>query len=160
MVSPTADLPLPPAPDALDAALLDRWQRDFPIEPEPFQVLAAALATSEADVLARLGRLAADGRIGRIGAVVRPNVVAVSTLAALAAPPAELDRIAALVAARPEVNHCYAREHELNLWFVAAAIDRPALTAVLDEIAAATGCPVLDLPIEEAFHIDLGFALG
>lgn len=147
------------ATDALDLALLDRWQRDFPLTPEPFRVLADALGIGEAEVRTRLARLQADGRIGRIGAVVRPNVVACSTLAALAAADADLDRIAALVAARPEVNHCYAREHRLNLWFVAQARDRPALDRLLAEIAAVTGCQVLDLPIEEAFHIDLGFAL-
>jgi hypothetical protein len=31
--------------------------------------------------------------------------------------------------------------------------------AVLAEIAAATGLEPIDLPLEEAFHIDLGFPL-
>jgi hypothetical protein len=41
-------------------------------------------------------------------------------LCALTAPEADFDRIADLVNAHPEVAHNYARDHELNMWFVLA----------------------------------------
>ena len=44
---------------------------------------------------------------------------------------AQIERIAALVSARPEVNHNYQREHSYNLWFVATAADPAALAAAL-----------------------------
>jgi hypothetical protein len=55
------------------------------------------------------------------------------------------------------VNHNYEREHAFNLWFVVTAPSREAVEAALREINAATGLEVLDLPLEEAYHIDLGF---
>ena len=63
------------------------------------------------------------------------------------------------IAAHPEVNHCYEREHTYNLWFVVTAKDEPALRRTLAAIEEECGTPVLDLPLVEAFHIDLGFAL-
>ena len=74
--------------------------------------------------------------MSRVGAVVRPNTVGASTLAAMAVPPRDLERVAALVSGYAEVNHNYEREHRLNLWFVVAAPDSARLQQVLDEIAA------------------------
>jgi hypothetical protein len=90
---------------------------------------------------------------------VAANTVGVSTLAAAAVPPEQLESVAALVNGYTEVNHNYEREHRLNLWFVATAPDLAHLTAVLDEIAARTGYEVLSFPLVEDYHIDLGFEL-
>ena len=144
---------------ALEAALLDRFQRGFPLTPRPYAEIARALSAREEDVLAALGRLAARGVLSRVGAVVRPNSVGYSTLAAMAVPEDRLEEVAALVSAYDEVNHNYEREHELNLWFVVTAADVGRLRSVLAEIATRTGLEVLDLPLEESFHIDLGFPL-
>jgi DNA-binding Lrp family transcriptional regulator len=100
------------------------------------------------------------GAISRVGAVLAPRRVGASTLAALAAPPAEIERIAALVSARPEVNHNYQREHHYNLWFVATAADPASLAAALAAIENETGCAVISLPLENEYHIDLGFDLN
>jgi len=42
--------------DPIDQALLDRFQRDFPLVPRPFTVLAETLGLSEALVIERLER--------------------------------------------------------------------------------------------------------
>ena len=144
---------------APELALLDRWQRDFPLTPRPFAVLGAALGLGEAEVIRRTSALKSRGLLSRVGAVVRPNTAGASTLAAMAVPPPRLAEVAQRVNAEPAVNHNYEREHELNLWFVAAAPDRPSLAATLARISADTGLEVLDLPLERAYHIDLGFAL-
>ncbi|HLB80417.1 MAG TPA: Lrp/AsnC family transcriptional regulator, partial [Dongiaceae bacterium] len=70
-----------------------------------------------------------------------------------------LDEVAAMVSACPEVNHNYEREHRLNLWFVVAAPDVARGRAVLDAIEVRTGIAVLDLPLVEAYRLDLGFPL-
>ena len=71
-----------------------------------------------------------------------------------------IDTLAGLeVSAYDEVNHNYAREHAYNLWLVVVAPDAARLRVVLDDIAARTGLPVLELPLERAYHIDLGFRL-
>lgn len=145
---------------ALDRRLLDEFQRDLPLVPRPFAEMAAVLAVSEAEVLARLTALQAAGTIARVGATVRPNTAGASTLAALAVPEARVDEVAALVGAEPGVNHSYLREDVWNLWFVATAPDAGGLAASLQRIGAKTGLRVLDLPLLRAFNIDLGFRLG
>jgi len=145
--------------DPIDRRLLNEFQRDFPLEARPYAALAQRLGTAEAEVIERLARLSRDGAVSRVGAVFPPHVVGASTLAALAAPVSRLEDIAALVSAYPEVNHNYQREHRLNLWFVITAPSRLRVQAVLADIAARTGLEVLDLPLMEHYHIDLGFDL-
>jgi DNA-binding Lrp family transcriptional regulator len=146
--------------DALAYRLLNDYQRGFPLAPRPFAEIAERAGASEAEVLAAYRRLLAEEVLGRIGVVFRPNTVGASTLAALAVPPGELERVAALVSAQPEVNHNYEREHRWNLWFVVAAADAAEVGAALDRIEAASGLEALRLPLEEEFHIDLGFDLA
>lgn len=145
--------------DATDRRLLDAWQRDFPLEPRPFAAIARELGIAEAEVIARLAALQAAGAVSRVGAVVRPNTAGRSTLAAMAVPEARLEEVGALIAAQPEVNHCYEREHRLNLWFVVAAADAAAVARTLARIEAASGLTVLALPLEAEYRIDLGFPL-
>jgi len=144
----------------LEFTLLNGWQRDFPIAVEPFGQIGARVGADETAVLATLSRLQARGAISRVGAVFAPRRMGASTLAALAAPAERLERIAAQVSARPEVNHNYQREHRYNLWFVATAADPAALAAALDDIERETACAVISLPLEHEYHIDLGFDLN
>jgi len=143
----------------LEFGLLNDFQRDFPLIAEPFAELARRLDSEPATVLATIERLQRRGAISRVGAVFAPWRIGVSTLAAIAVPPERLDAVAALVSARPEVNHNYQREHFYNLWFVATAADEAALASVLDGVAADAGSRVLSLPLVEQYHIDLGFDL-
>jgi DNA-binding Lrp family transcriptional regulator len=148
------------APDGLDYRLLNDFQHDFPLLPAPYAELAARLGCPEAEVLARLARLRARGIVSRVGAVFAPRRVGASTLAALAVPAGRLEAVAARVSAQPEVNHNYEREHAWNLWFVATAEDGDALARCLSRIRHETGCPVIPLPLEVEYHIDLGFDLA
>lgn len=145
--------------EALEHRLLNDYQRDFPLEPRPFARIARDLQAAEHVVLDFVEDLQTSGTIGRIGAVVRPNTIGASTLAAMAVPEDRLEEVAAIVTARTEVNHCYEREHDINLWFVVTARRQERVARVLDELQAETGIEVLDLPMVEAYHIDLGFDL-
>jgi DNA-binding Lrp family transcriptional regulator len=146
-------------PDRFQQKLLNNYQRNFPMDRRPFATIAEELGVDEAEVLASYRRLCDAGLVSRIGAVLRPHRCGWSTLAAMAVPAARLEAVADLVSAYPEVNHNYEREHALNLWFVVTAPDRDHVTSVLDEIERETGIEVLDLPLEEAFCLDLGFPL-
>lgn len=150
------DIPL----DPLERRLLDTFQRGLPLVPQPYQVMAETLGVSEPDVLAALERLHATGVLSRVGFVIRPNTAGASTLAAMSVPENELAAVAARINARPEVNHNYEREHRLNLWFVVAAADVEVRQRTLREIERETGYAALDLPLEAAYHIDLGFSLS
>ena len=144
----------------LEYALLNDWQRDFPIVAHPFAEIGQRVGAGETAILDTLRRLQRRGAISRVGAVFAPRRIGASTLAALAAAPQRIEEIAALVSSRPEVNHNYQREHRYNLWFVATAADQQELNAVLAGIERDTGCPVIALPLENEFHIDLGFDLA
>jgi DNA-binding Lrp family transcriptional regulator len=139
--------------------VLNDYQHDFPLVPEPFQKIAADLGAAEAEVIGTLERLRQQGAVSRVGAVFRPHTIGASTLVALAAPPDKLAAVAQQVSARPEVNHNYEREHRYNLWFVVTAPDSAQLEAALRSIEQETGYPLLVLPMIEDFHIDLGFDL-
>ena len=143
----------------LEKRLLDCYQRGFPLTARPYQEIAREQGCDEKTVIATLSRLQDMGLISRIGAVVTPHRAGWSTLAAMAVPPDRLQAVADLVSALPEVNHNYEREHRLNLWFVVTGKDVEHVSSVLQAIEARTGLAVLDLPMVEAFRLDLGFSL-
>lgn len=143
----------------LERDLLDDFQRDFPLVPRPYKVIAERLGCDEETVLDLLCRMITAGLISRVGPVFAPHRAGASTLAAMAVPPDQLDEVAALVSEYDEVNHNYEREHDINLWFVVCAPAAERVGDVLRDIAARTGLEVIDLPLEQAFHIDLGFPL-
>jgi len=145
--------------DEVDRRLLNDFQRDFPLTARPYAAMAASLGVDEAEVIARLERLSSAGAVSRVGPVLRPQRVGASTLAAMAVPAERLAEVAELVNAFPEVNHNYEREHRFNLWFVLTAVDEECLAEVIEEIEIRTGIEVLDLPMLEEYHIDLGFPL-
>lgn len=139
--------------------LLNDYQRDFPLTSQPYEEIAQQQSVSESEVMETFSELDRQGMIGRIGAVVRPHRAGWSTLAAMAVPEPRLDAVAALINGYPQVNHNYEREHRLNLWFVVTGESRDHVWVLLDEIRQRTGLEVLDLPLEEAFCLDLGFPI-
>lgn len=143
-----------------DFQLVNDWQRDFPLVSRPYAELGAWLGISEAEVITRLRALAEAGTVSRIGAVFRPHTLGWSTLAAVAVVPDRIESVARVISAYPEVNHNYEREHDFNLWFVATAPTRERVQTLLGEIGEQAASPVLDLPMLEDFHIDLGFDLS
>ncbi len=148
-----------PVLDPIDHALLDGWQRGFPLVPRPFEVIGQQLDLAEEEVLDRLRRLSMAGAISRIGATCRPNTAGASTLAAVAVPDLQIDDVAATIGAEPGVNHSYLRENKWNIWFVATGPDRAHVDATLDRIRRHTGLEVLDLPLLRPFNVNLGFSL-
>jgi DNA-binding Lrp family transcriptional regulator len=145
---------------AIGFRLLNEFQRDFPLHPEPYAAIAAHLGLDESTVMDAYAEGLASGVVSRIGAVFAPNRIGSSTLAAMRVPPERLDTVAAQVSAHAAVNHNYAREHEWNLWFVVTAPGPDARQAALETIARNTGLPVIALPLRDEFHIDLGFDLN
>lgn len=146
--------------DDFDLRLLNDFQRGFPLCERPFLALAQQLGCSEVEVLARLRALQIRGTVSRVGAVLRPGTVGVSTLAAMAVPAVRLARVAATVSAFPEVNHNYEREHLFNLWFVVTAANGAHLDRALQALSTAARLPVMSLPLLREYRIDLGFDLS
>ncbi|MFZ2313448.1 MAG: Lrp/AsnC family transcriptional regulator [Methylobacter sp.] len=143
----------------LHKQLLNNYQRDFPLSARPYQDIADALGVTEDEVLSTLADLNSNNFISRIGPIIPPNHIGVSTLVAMAVPEQQLQVVADKISAYPEVNHNYEREHQFNLWFVAIAANAEHLRAVIDSIEQETGYKTMQLPLLDDFFIDLGFKL-
>jgi DNA-binding Lrp family transcriptional regulator len=140
-------------------AVIDRWQRDFPLVERPFAEVGRATGLGETSAIAMFRRLRDTGVLSRIGAVVKPNTVGTSMLAAMRVDEERLDEVSEIVGCEPLVNHSYERTHPINLWFVVAGLDWKSVRATVERIEAKTGISVLQLPLVRAYHIDLGFSL-
>lgn len=145
--------------DPLTCALLDDWQRGFPIVSRPFDVIANTLGLTGDGVIARLAKQHSLGRLTRVGATCAPNTISASTLAAIAAPADRIEEVAGIIGAEAGVNHSYLREDAWNLWFVATGPDRAHVDATLARIEQQSGLRVLDLRLVRPFNVDLGFAM-
>jgi len=142
--------------DTLDRAIVNRLQDGLPICERPYAVVAETLGTDEATLIARLAALRADGVLSRFGPLYNAERMGGAlTLAAMAVPDEDYDRVAAAVNAHPEVAHNYARAHDLNMWFVLAAEHPARIPEIIAEIERETGCRVHDMPRLAEFHVGL-----
>lgn len=143
----------------LEQCLLNDFQQEFPLSPQPFNDIAERLNVDVELVLETFEKLQSCGAISRVGPVIKPNSIGNSILAALKVPDDQLIETAKMINAYPEVNHNYEREHHFNLWFVITAVDKIRLDFILDDIERKSTGPLLRLPLLDAYHIDLGFDL-
>ena len=154
----------------LQQDIINNSQKDFPLSTRPYQVISEQLKqvgiiTSEAEVFNAINTLATDDVLSRVGPVFDHKKAGASTLAALAVPPEELDKVAGIVNQFEQVNHNYGRDpyykkQQYNLWFVVTASDMVALNSTLANIELLTGLTVLILPMEASYHIDLAFSIN
>ncbi len=145
--------------DTIDKHLLNDFQQEFPLQSRPYQHLGQRLGISEEEVISRVGRLQDEGYISRVGAVFTPGKVGASVLAAMEVAPQEIENVASIINEFDGVNHNYEREHAFNLWFVVTAPDEASLAAILASMREKTGLDIMELPLLEPFHLDLGFEL-
>jgi len=148
----------------LEKKLLNNYQQGMPLVSEPYAVMAEEInqqgfSVTEQDIIETLESLKEKGMISRVGPVFQPKSVGGSTLAAMAVPEERIDEVAKVVSSFYQVNHNYRREHEFNLWFVVTAASQLEVEQVLDEIEQQSGLCVMNLPMEQDYHIDLGFPL-
>ncbi|MDI5922273.1 AsnC family transcriptional regulator [Halomonas sp. LR5S13] len=142
--------------DGVDRRLINRLQDGLPLVTRPYAAVAEELGIAEGDLLYRLDRLREGGLLSRFGPMYHAERLGGGlTLAALAVPEADFDRVSDAVNAFPEVAHNYRREHALNMWFVLATETPEAIDAAIAGIEAATGLRVFNMPKEEEFHVRL-----
>lgn len=143
----------------LHKQLLNDYQQDFPLSPTPYRDIAEQLGVTEDEVLSAFRMLSAQQMISRIGPVIAPNSIGCSALVAMAVPEYDLDWVAEIISAYPEVNHNYERENRFNLWFVLMADDEVHLQSVISDMETQTGYAAMVLPMLADYFINLGFAL-
>ncbi|MBL4899535.1 MAG: hypothetical protein JKX76_07820 [Colwellia sp.] len=149
----------------LQQDIINNSQKGFPLTSQPYQTITEQLAnvnivTNELEVFQAIEDLNSQEILSRVGPVFDHKKAGASTLAALAVPAEDLDRIADIVNQFEQVNHNYGREHRFNLWFVVTASDMVALNSTIANIELLTGLSVLVLPMEASYHIDLAFSIN
>jgi len=144
---------------SLHKQLLNNFQQDLPLSTTPYQDVADSLGVTENEVLAAFKELQDQQFIARIGSVIAPNLIGVSSLIAMSVPENKLQKIADIINQYPEVNHNYERDNRFNLWFVLIAKDSESLQEVMTDMELQTGYKMLYLPLLADYFINLGFEL-
>ena len=104
--------------DYLDRMLLNELQAHFPIDREPFAILGLTLGISEREVIDRVKRLKDTGVVRIISPVFNASTLGYrSTLVAAKIATDRINAAGKAISERPDVGHCYERNHEINLWF-------------------------------------------
>ena len=147
--------------DAIDRRIVDALQGGFPVCERPYLAAAEALGLTEDELIARIDALLADGTLTRFGPLFDAEKLGGAfTLAAMAVPAEDFDRVAAAVNALPEVAHNYERDHALNMWFVLGTETAAGIAAAIAKIEAATGLSVLAFPKEREYFVELKLPAG
>lgn len=104
--------------NAADRAIVRATQGGLPLVPATYAAVALAAGLTEAEVIARLAAMLADGRVRRIGAV--PNHYRLgytaNGMSVWDVDDAAVDELGARVGALPFVTHCYRRPRRLPAW--------------------------------------------
>jgi DNA-binding Lrp family transcriptional regulator len=149
--------------DETDKRLMNLLQSSFPLDPEPFALLASEAELEPGDVLARTNRLL-EGRIIReITPIFDTRALGYeSMLVAAKVDPEQPQRAARIVNSHPGVSHNYLRTHEFNLWFTIATPpdSELGLRGTLAALMAETGAESMrELPTLTLFKINMNLEM-
>jgi DNA-binding Lrp family transcriptional regulator len=149
--------------DETDKRLMNMLQSNFPLDPEPFALVAAEAELELDDVLGRTQRLL-DGRIIReITPIFDTRALGYESMLVAAKVDGEHpQRAAQVVNAHPGVSHNYLRTHDFNLWFTIATPPdselglRGTLDALMEEAGAES---MRELPTLTLFKINMNLEM-
>ena len=142
--------------DQIDRDLINGLHGGLAICERPYLDAAQRLGLSEDELLARLTRLLANGVLTRVGPLYQiERMGGAFTLAALHAPADQFEQVAQCVNALPQVAHNYARDHDLNMWFVIATETPGEIDRVIARIEHETGCSVFNFPKSREYFVEL-----
>jgi DNA-binding Lrp family transcriptional regulator len=149
--------------DETDKRLMNLLQSSFPIDPEPFALLASEAELELDDVLARTQRLL-DGRIIReITPIFDTRALGYESMLVAAKVDSEHpQRAAQIVNSHPGVSHNYLRTHDFNLWFTIATPPNSelGLHGTLEVLMRETGAESMrELPTLTLFKINMNLEM-
>ncbi|MET0559574.1 MAG: Lrp/AsnC family transcriptional regulator [Solirubrobacterales bacterium] len=149
--------------DETDKRLMNLLQSNFPLDPEPFALVASEAELELDDVLTRTQRLL-DGRIIReITPIFDTRALGYeSMLVAAKVDDEHPQRAAQIVNAHPGVSHNYLRTHEFNLWFTIATPpdSKLGLKGTLEALMEETGAESMrELPTLTLFKINMNLEM-
>jgi siroheme decarboxylase len=149
--------------DGVDKRLMNLLQSSFPLDPEPYALIAADADLGVAEVKARTQRLL-DARIIReITPIFDTRALGYSSMLVAAKVDADNPhRAARIINLHPGVSHNYLRTHVFNLWFTIATPPDSSLglDGTLDVLARLTGAEsIRQLPTLRLFKINMNLEM-
>ncbi|MBN2315732.1 MAG: hypothetical protein JXM79_17520 [Sedimentisphaerales bacterium] len=150
--------------DQCNRRILQALQDDFPLEANPYDIVADRLHISKEELWERVQDMLDEGVIRRMGASIDSRKIGFcSTLAAVSVEPEQIDRAAEIIGAFHEVTHSYLRNDHFNIWFTIIAVDEKRIEEILDQIRDSLSLEkskVLDLPVKRLFKLDARFEVS
>ena len=140
--------------DPVDRRLVAATQGGLPLTPHPYATIAEELGLTESDVIARLQKMLASGKIRRIGAVPNHYLCGMTAngMTVWDVDDAQIERLGTQVGALDFVTHCYERPRALpdwpyNLFAMVHGADRAEVLAKAERIGSllGTACRASDI---------------
>jgi siroheme decarboxylase len=146
-----------------DKRLMNLLQSSFPLDPEPFALIASEAEMDLDDVLSRTRRLLDERIIREITPIFDTRALGYESMLVAARVDGENpQRAAALVNSHPGVSHNYLRTHDFNLWFTIATPpdSELGLAGTLEVLMRQTGAESMrQLPTLTLFKINMNLEM-
>ncbi len=145
----------------LDKALINLLQKGLPVCQRPFAQIANALNakgidTNEQTIISHLQALRESKILTRFGPMFDAACLGGAfTLAALAVPEEDFEKVTEQVNSFEQIAHNYRRDHTFNMWFVIGTESQAEIEQVISAIEEKTQLPVLNTPKLEEFYVGL-----
>jgi siroheme decarboxylase len=149
--------------DATDRRLMNLLQSSFPLEAEPFGLIAAEAELDLDEVKSRTQRLLDERIIREITPIFDTRALGYSSMLVAARVDSENPhRAAKIINSHPGVSHNYLRTHEFNLWFTIATppdseLGLEGTLEVLQRLTGATS--IRQLPTLILFKINMNLEM-
>jgi len=147
----------------VDKRLMNLLQSSFPLDPEPFALVAAEAELELDDVLVRTRRLLDERIIREITPIFDTRALGYDSMLVAAKVDSEHpQRAAQVVNSHPGVSHNYLRTHDFNLWFTIATPpdSELGLAGTLDVLMRETGAESMrQLPTLTLFKINMNLEM-
>jgi DNA-binding Lrp family transcriptional regulator len=149
--------------DDADKRLMNLLQSSYPLEPEPFDLIASEAELHRDEVKSRTQRLLDERIIREITPIFDTRALGYSSMLVAAKVDSENPhRAAQIINSHPGVSHNYLRTHEFNLWFTIATPpdSQLGLDGTLDVLQELTGAEsIRQLPTLQLFKINMNLEM-
>ncbi len=141
-----------------DRTIINQLQGGFPLCEQPWAQLEQTLEIPADEIIQRIKTMQSAGLISRFGPLYHAEKMGGGlTLAAIKVPEERYEDVTDIVNSFDEVAHNYARDHELNMWFVVATETPEEIESVISDIEKQTGLKVYNMPKQQEFFLQLIF---
>jgi len=149
--------------DATDRRLMNLLQSSFPLQREPFELIASEAELELDEVMTRTQRLLDERIIREITPIFDTRALGYSSMLVAAKVDSENpQRAARIVNSHPGVSHNYLRTHDFNLWFTIATPPESqlGLEGTLEALMRETGAESMrELPTLTLFKINMNLEM-